>query len=177
MFESAFIGPLRPYAKQVAVLIFEFGTFAKSAWNAPREFFDALDEFLSKLPAGFRYAVEIRNYDYLVPEYFETLRKHGVAHVFNEWTRMPPIGSQILLPQAFTAEFTVARALLKQGRSFENAVQTFQPYTKIQDENPQAREALRELIERAKRRHEPAYLFVNNRLEGNSPQTIQVVVD
>ena len=39
----------------------------------------------------FRYAVEIRNQEFLTPEYFACLRTHGVAHVFNAWTRMPPI--------------------------------------------------------------------------------------
>ena len=33
------------------------------------------------------------------------------------------MSDQILLPGAFTADFTVARALLKAGRKYEDAVQ------------------------------------------------------
>ena len=101
----------------------------------------------------------------------------GVAHVFNGWTRMPPIPAQIAIPEAFTAPFVVARALLRTGRPYERAVEAFSPYTKVQDENPETRTALRDLIERVKQRKIPAYLFVNNRLEGNAPMTIQAVVD
>jgi len=70
----------------------------------------------------------------------------------------------------------VFRALLRSGRAYEEAVKAFAPYTEVKDENPETREGLRTLIERAERNHERAYLFVNNRLEGNSPITIQEVV-
>ena len=40
-----------------------------------------------------------------------------------------------------------------------------------------AREALRALIARAQERQQPAFVFVNNRLEGNAPETIQAVVE
>lgn len=59
---------------------------------------------------------------------------------------------------------------------YEEAVRSFAPYTEVKDENPETREGLRTLIERAERNHERAYLFVNDRLEGNSPITIQEVV-
>jgi len=174
---ALFLQPLAPYADRIAVLIFEFGTFSKQAYAEPQEFFADLGLFLAKLPPGFRYAVEVRNESYLLPEYFETLRSHQVAHVFNAWTRMPPMAAQIQIPDAFTADFIVARALLRQGRPYELAVKTFAPYTETKDENPAARTALRDLMVRAQRRGQPAYLFVNNRLEGNSPLTIEAVVD
>ena len=71
--------------------------------------------------------MEIRNKDYLVPDYFTTLSRHNVAHVFNAWTRMPMIAEQIAIPDAFTADFTVVRALLQNGRTYEQAVTMFEP--------------------------------------------------
>ena len=90
---------------------------------------------------------------------------------------MPALGVQMRFPEAYTANFTISRALLRQGRPYEQAVATFSPYKQIQDPNPEARRALRELISRARERHEPSYIFVNNRLEGNAPQTIESIVD
>jgi hypothetical protein len=57
-------------------------------------------------------------------------------------------------------------------------VRSFALYTEVKEENPETREGLRTLIDRANRNHERAYLFVNvnNRLEGNSPVTIQEVI-
>jgi hypothetical protein len=97
--------------------------------------------------------------------------------VFNAWTRMPELGDQLQLPGVYTADFTVARALLRPGRPYEEAVARFSPYKQIQDPNPAVRSALRNLVSRARERHEPSYIFVNNRLEGNAPQTIQAVVE
>src|SRR6266404_4845393 len=84
--QALFLEPLAPYAGRVSSLIFEFGTRGAH----PREFVGRLDPFLEALPSTFRYAVEVRNREYLQPYYFDCLRSHGAAHVFNSWTRMPP---------------------------------------------------------------------------------------
>jgi hypothetical protein len=47
----------------------------------------------------------------------------------------------------------------------------------VQEPNPETRDALRLLIAQARQRHEPSYIFVNNRLEGNAPETIEAVTD
>jgi uncharacterized protein YecE (DUF72 family) len=169
---ALFLEPLEPYRARVSTLIFEFGTRGTN----PREFVGQLDPFLGALPSAFRYSVEVRNREYLQPYYFDCLRGHGVAHVLNAWTRMPLLSEQMALPGTFSADFTVARALLRQGRSYEDAVAQFQPYDRIRDENTEARDALRELIRRMREERRAAYIFVNNRLEGNSPETIRAVV-
>jgi uncharacterized protein YecE (DUF72 family) len=177
LFADAFARPLGPYARRVAVLIFEFGTFAKSVFARPEAFLDRLDPFLGALPGGFRYAVEIRNPEYLGPDYFGVLAEHGVAHVFNAWTRMPEMGTQLMLPGSFTTDLIVARALLRAGRSYQDAVAMFQPYERAQETDPAARDALRHLADRGRRLGHPAFLFVNNRLEGNAPSTIEAVAE
>jgi uncharacterized protein YecE (DUF72 family) len=175
LFQSAFLDLLAPYRPRVATLIFEFGSFAKQCYPDVGAFLQELDPFLAALPPGFRYAVEIRNPEFLSPEYFTCLRSHRVAHVFNAWTRMPEIGAQMHLGDAYTAGFSVARALLRRGRAYEEAVAKFTPYSRAQDENPETRQALRLLIAHARQRHEPSYIFVNNRLEGNAPETIEAI--
>ncbi|HML17200.1 MAG TPA: DUF72 domain-containing protein [Bryobacteraceae bacterium] len=169
---ALFLDPLLPYAARIASLIFEFG-----ARTAPaREFVERMDGFLEILPVDFRYAVEVRNREYLTPRYFDALRAHNAAHVFNAWTRMPALGEQMKIPGAFTADFTLTRALLRQGRAYENAVKLFAPYDRIREENPEARESLRALIRRMREERRTSYIFVNNRLEGNAPETIRAVV-
>jgi uncharacterized protein YecE (DUF72 family) len=170
---EGFLEPLTPYRDRAAALIFEFGTRGAS----PREFVTQIDPFLDALPATFRYAVEVRNAEYLEPRYFDCLRSHGVSHVLNAWTRMPSLAEHMAIPGAFPADFTVVRALLRQGRSYETAVAQFQPYSEIRDPNPEARDALRTLIRRMREERRAAYIFVNNRLEGNAPETIRAVVD
>jgi uncharacterized protein YecE (DUF72 family) len=176
LLQEGFLRPLEPYGQKLSVLIFEFGSFAKGVFSDVREFLELLDPFLAALPRQFRYAVEIRNEEFLGGEYFRCLRSHQVAHVFNAWARMPELKDQLAIPESITADFIVSRALLRRGRPYEQAVKLFSPYTKIQDPNPEVRAALRELIGRARESRRAAYIYVNNRLEGNAPATIMAVV-
>ena len=170
---ALFLEPLEPFRDRISSLIFEFGARGAS----PREFAAKLDPFLGALPPTFRYAVEVRNREYLQPRYFEILRQHCAAHVLNAWTKMPPLSEQLAMPDAFPADFTVVRALLRQGRAYEDAVQQFTPYDQVRDENPEARDALRAVIRRMREERRAAYIFVNNRLEGNAPETIRAVTE
>ena len=177
LFRSGFLDVLMPYRDRIAVLVLEFTTFPKTVFRAPGQFVEVLEPFLALLPHDFRFAVETRNQDFLVPEYFAALHRHRVAHVFNAWTRMPAIHEQMLMPEAFTADFTVVRALLRQGRPYEQAVEIFTPYREVRDPNPETRQSIREVIKLARDRREPSYIFVNNRLEGNAPGTIEAIID
>src|ERR1017187_125995 len=68
---------------------------------------------------------------------------------------------------------TAARFLLKPGRKYEEAVKTFEPYDRVKEPNDDARAAGKKLIAAsrtaAKRQ---AFIYVNNRLEGNALETI-----
>src|SRR6185436_2743769 len=97
---------------------------------------EELDRFLGSLPRDWRYAVELRNPELLDPRHGAVLARHGVAHVFNSWTEMPPIGAQLELPWVFPAEFTVARALLRPGRAYADAVKLFELYDLVRGPLP-----------------------------------------
>ncbi len=177
LFLDAFLRPLLPYQKQTALLILEFGAFSRSSFAHPAEFLDVLDPFLAHLPPEFRYCVEIRNQNFLVPDYFACLRSHGVAHVYNAWTRMPELPEQVAIPDSRTADFLVSRALLRQGVPYEKAVELYSPYTEIKEPNERTREGLREIIGIARANRKMAFLFINNRLEGNAPGTIVAITE
>ncbi len=177
LLDRQFTGPLSPYQDRVATLIFEFGTIPRHVIATAGEFVERLDGFLAELPGGYRYAVEIRNPEYLGPGYFATLARHGVSHVYNAWTRMPDLAAQAALPGSFTGDFAVVRALLRAGRSYEQAVSRFSPYRSLGEADPPTRDALVQIADEARRSGRPAYVFVNNRLEGHAPTTIEAVAD
>jgi hypothetical protein len=52
----------------------------------------------------------------------------------------------------------------------------FEPIRATREVNPRTRDALGRIAERTRRLGEPAFIFVGNRLEGNSPSTIEAVV-
>ncbi len=163
------------FAEHRGPLVFEFQAIARQDKVGPQQFADRLDQFFGKLPPEGRYAVEVRNAEYLTPAYFAVLREHDVAHVFSSWTRMPSIGMQLELPGSLTAGFLVARALLRPGVYYADAVDAFAPYDRIRDPNPELRNDLVRLVEAAEQLRIPAYILVNNRAEGSAPLTIAAV--
>src|SRR5205814_6143146 len=71
--------------------------------------------------------------------------------LFRSWARMPELGEQLSISEAYTSDFLVSRALLRRGRKYEDAVKIFSPYTEIQDPYPEARSAVRELDRKSTR--------------------------
>jgi hypothetical protein len=80
-------------------------------------------------------------------------------------------------PGTFISDFVVVRALLTKGRRYEEAVRRFSSYNPFQERNPDVRTAIRNILIRTQRRRETAYIFVNNRLEGNAPTTIHEILE
>ena len=170
---------LRPYSRvfsdHAGCFVFEFQAMRGKDLPDPLHWADQLDAFLGQLPRDFRYAVELRNSELLTGLHGEVLKRHGVAHVFNSWTEMPPIGEQLDSSWTFPTGFTVARALLKPGRRYADAVKQFQPYDRVQEPLPDLRADLVRLVSEAHRRRVDAYILANNRAEGNAPGTIRAV--
>ena len=179
LFERQFLGPMEALKQQLGLLIFEFSRFYPSDFKTGREFVSVLDGFLGRLPQGWPYGVEIRNRTFLVPEYFETLARHGVTHVYNSWESMPSLAEQRAMPGSRThPERCGARLLLRPGREYSEAVERFAPYDRVQDENPEIRQAAAELAAETVRTRDgrTAFVYVNNRLEGNALATISGII-
>ena len=180
-FPSPSQATLLPYQDQTGLLIFEFTRFRKGDFENGREFLDLLDRFLDALPTReWDFAVELRNPSLLRPEYFDLLNRHHVGHVYNHWHRMPPSGEQIdLCPPEQLEGPCGMRMLLKPGRGYKEAVESFEPYDRIQEERPEAREAAARFLKGSAKKplKRKAYVYVNNRLEGNSLQTLAALLE
>jgi uncharacterized protein YecE (DUF72 family) len=98
VFERGFLQPMEEIRGHVGILMFEFSHLSATDFPHVRDFVAALDKFLQAAPKTWPYGIELRNRDWLVPEYFACLARHGVAHVFNAWTKMPTVAEQMALP-------------------------------------------------------------------------------
>lgn len=179
LFQSAFLQPCEPFRRNIGLLIFEFSHFHSTDFARGREFVAALDAFLAALPKDWPYGVEIRNPAFLHPDYFAMLARHRVTHIFNSWAGMPPVEEQWALPDSRTSDLLGARFLLRPGRKYQEAVDRFQPYDRVQDPFPEARAAAGQLIRHAvaSQGKTRAFIYVNNRLEGNAPHTIAALIE
>ena len=91
---------------------------------------------------------------------------------------MPSVAEQMAMPGSRTnPKLFAARFLLKPGRKYEDAVETFKPYDKVKEVNEDARKAVRTLIAEKKSMNAGKnFIYVNNRLEGNALETIDAVI-
>ena len=168
---------LKPYREakfepHTGPFLFEFQRHGMSS----EEFCSRLDKFFSQLPKDFMYAVEIRNAGIVGTEYRQVLEQHGVAHVYNHWSYMPPLREQHKRMASFTAPFTVLRLLTPLKMSYEAAKKRAEPYNKIVGELPEMRRDTVDLVKKAIEDKRRAYVIVNNRSEGNAPLTIQALM-
>ena len=180
MFIHSFLAPCEAIRDQVGMLIFEFSPFHLTDFARGREFVQALDSFLGCLPKGWNYGVEIRNRTFLHPEYFAMLAKHEVTHVFNSWTDMPGLEEQWNLVGSVTRpEVVGARLLLKPGRKYQTAVESFSPYNQTKEILPTVRETAAKMVQRGATQKKPSqtFIYVNNRLEGNALHTVKAILD
>jgi len=175
LFVRQFLEPVQSLGGKLGPIIFEFGE--KTMFLGPGAFPVALDGFFSKLPVGPLYAVEVRKKTLLTPGYFETLRRRGVAHVFNSQESAPPLAEQIACDGAFSAPHAVIRALTPPRISYKKSVKMTEPFDRVVLEDPGAVAAIAEIIRICRQRNLKLWAYINNRLEGCAPLTIARLLD
>jgi len=165
----------RAFRDHTGPFVFEFPTEWQPTPARRQEFLERLDLFLADLPASFSYSVEIRTPAYFVPEYFSVLRRRRVAHVFNWWTRTPPLLDQWEAATPLPASFAVTRILVPPGMPYEAAVERFRPYDRLLEPREDMRRDLVRLIRNVTAAGADAFVLVNNRAEGCAPLTIRAL--
>lgn len=164
-------------AEHFGPFVFQFQKMDVRA-NAKESFLQKLDVFLDALPSSFQYAVEVRNKELLSAEYFQVLNKNSATHCFNHWTQMPTLLEQMKASAAaggLEAPFFVSRILTPLNVNYSEAVEQFSPYDSIKQVNEAMRADVLRIVKRALKRSSQAYIIVNNRSEGCSPQTIREI--
>jgi uncharacterized protein YecE (DUF72 family) len=152
--------------------IFEFQRTGIEA----KEFLPRLDKFLAELPKRYEYAVEVRNPAVLVSEYRAILADHGVTHVYNHLYAVPSLEDQHeKMSATFTAPFVLFRLLTPRDKKYHDAVKAYEPYDKLVHPLPDMRQQTVKLVKQAIQEHRRAYVLVNNRSEGNAPQTTKAL--
>src|ERR1700687_2909719 len=88
---KAFLTTMETLGEKLGPLLFQFGKFAKYSFKSVDDFLERLIPFLKKLPKDRKFAVEIRNKNWLVPKFADVLREHGVALALidQSWTPRP----------------------------------------------------------------------------------------
>ncbi len=181
LFKQSFLDPLKAFMGSIGIMMFEFSRFHPVDYETGRAFVDDLDRFFSALPKGLPYGVEIRNQNFLQPEYFAMLARHGVTHVFNNWSAMPTVGEQMAMPGSLTNPAFVRSAIPFEAGTEISGRKPWIALARISEvkaPDPEARAAGAKLMaEGTAAPGRRTFIFVNNRLEGNALGTIGAMMD
>lgn len=148
--------------------------FAPQDLGIPEKFADELHVFLSALPRGPVYAIELRNREALTPAYADMLAATGAVHCHNVHPRMPDVRTQSRLTGSGRpdAPATILRWLLGRGMTYEDAGRRFAPFDRMQAPDPEARSAVADLAREAHAAGRPFLGTINNNAEGCAPMSV-----
>jgi uncharacterized protein YecE (DUF72 family) len=149
-------------------LLFQFGYFNKSVFKSGKEFLGRLEPFLEKLPKGYRFAVEIRNKQWLTAEFFDLLRAHKVAYALIDQSWMPRASEIFEKVDPLTADFTYIR-LLGDRKGIELKTKVWDKV--IVDRSKELRSWV-DVCERTTHRGVQTFVYVNNHYAGFAPATV-----
>jgi len=153
-------------------LVFQFPPLGARIRKEPARFAERLGTFLEALPRGPLYAVELRDRELFGDEYVAALRAAGARHCLNVHPRMPPVAEQRQRTAALGDGPLVVRWMLHSGLEYEQAVERYEPFSRLVDEDPDSRVALAELCVSQIVRRQPVVIVANNKAEGSAPLTI-----
>jgi uncharacterized protein YecE (DUF72 family) len=164
------------FEDRLGSFILEFPPMAPGRGPSPAAFPSMLATFLDALPTGPRYAVELRNPELLTGDYRRVLADRGVAHVYNWWSRMPELREQ-LSRCAPTADFLVARLLLRPGTTYAVRKEAFAPFDRLHDVSEPMHDDVVELGRVARAAGATLDVLVNNKAEGSAPRTVRALAE
>lgn len=155
--------------EKLGPLLFQFGYFNKKAFPDVKEFLARLGPFLKKLPKGYRFVVEIRNKNWLVPEFVDTVRACQVALALVDHVWMPRPRQLFQNFDPITADFAYVR-WIGDRKGIEEKTKTWNKI--ILDRGPDLAEWV-EVLKPVHKRKIQILAFANNHYAGYGPGTIE----
>lgn len=170
---EAVVAPLiAGLGERCGAIVFQLPPQSTRALGGRKGFPERLARFLTDLPHGPLYAVELRNPEMLVPAYRDALRAADAVHCINVHPRMPDPRVQAERTDAESGRALVVRWMLNRRFDYAGARERYAPFDRLVDEDPDSRHALAELCEAMTRAGRPATVIANNKAEGSAPLTL-----
>jgi hypothetical protein len=175
---------LSPYAetfdRDAGPFVFELTPMPPGALEE-RTLVARVDDFISRLPSGHRWAFELRNPELFGTRWLDMLRANGMAHVFTFWTAMPSLREQLRLSRrasahAIATPFTVVRLMLPPYTRYASRKVDFAPFDAIKEPQHEMRaDVIAILRAAAEAGCDEAFVLVNNKAEGSAPLTVRAL--
>ena len=165
---SQYIQRVEPMLPQVDAAMLEFEYLNKDKMRSVDDFMKALDVFISTVPQSVPLAIETRNKNYLVEDYFQFLKERHLIHVFSEKRFMPHIYEVYEKYGQYIEGTSVIRLLGGDRAEIEKA--TGEQWNKIVDEK-QDKKRIADMSRDIKYKGGKVIININNHYEGSAPIT------
>ena len=168
-----FLKVMDALGEKLGPLLFQFGYFNKKAFIGVNDFLARLVPFLKKLPRGYRFAVEIRNKNWLVPQFVEALRSRGVALALIDQAWMPRPAQWFERFDPITTDFTYVR-WLGDRKGIEERTKVWNEV--IVDRHSELSEWA-DILGKVHKRKIQILAYANNHYAGYGPATVEMFRD
>jgi uncharacterized protein YecE (DUF72 family) len=121
---SRFLKVMEPLGEKLGPLLLQFPYFNKNAFASREQFDKLLRPFLNSLPEEFRFAVEIRNKNWISWDLLELLREHSVGFTLLAQAWIPNIDTLAKALDLVTADFCYVR-FMGNRKDLESKTQRF----------------------------------------------------
>ena len=108
---AEFLSAMERLGDKLGPLLLQFRYFKKADFAGPDPFLDLLERFLPLLPDRFRFAVETRNKNFVVPRLLDLLAKHRIALALIDHPWFYRIDHLARMPGILTTDFVYLRWL------------------------------------------------------------------
>jgi uncharacterized protein YecE (DUF72 family) len=168
--EQSVITPLvKGLGSKLGAVLFQFSPLGYRYTRDPETFVHRLGEFLTALPRGPAYAVELRDPEILGAHYEDALAAAGAVHCSTVHSRMPPVDGQVLDGRSGPM---IIRWMLQPGDDYESAGARFAPFNRIMEPDKLSRSRIAGLVKRGLSSGRDVYVMAANNAEGSAPLTL-----
>jgi len=164
-----FLTTMEILGPKLGPILLQFPQFSSGVFADRHAFTDRLIPFLKKLPAGRKYAIEIRNPEWLDAEFADLLRQHQIALGLPDLPYMPRPQDLAQKFDLITADWTYIRWL---GDRKAIELQTL-TWDKIIVDRTAELTSWVDFCYQIKRRGITVYAYANNHYAGHGPATIR----
>jgi uncharacterized protein YecE (DUF72 family) len=165
-----FLTVMDELGNKLGPLLFQFGYFNKSKFKTGDEFLARLKPFLQKLPKGYRFALEIRNKNWMGAPFVDLLRENGVALTLIDQSWVPRPWELNPKLDVITADFTYVR-WLGDRKNIEARTDTWD--RTIVDRTRDLTEWV-EVLRKIHKRKVQIFAYANNHYAGHAPATVEL---
>lgn len=167
---NKFLATMDCLGEKLGPLLFQFGYFNKKAFASVGEFLARLTPFLKKLPKGYRFAVEIRNKNWLEARLALALKERNIAMALVDHVWLPRPAELFERIDPITADFAYIR-WLGDRKGIEERTKTWSKT--IVNRRGDLREWVN-VVYKITGRGVPVFAYANNHYAGYAPATVEL---